>query len=52
MQPANCQRCGARMRTVSSKRHGADQVQYLACTGCPAKRSRVVDAVHVWRRKK
>jgi hypothetical protein len=52
MQPANCQRCGGRQRVVSSKRHGAAQVQYLECTGCHHKRSRVVDAAHVWRRKK
>lgn len=52
MQPASCQRCGGRMRTVSSKRHGAAQVQYLACTCCSHRRSRVVDAALVWRRKK
>jgi hypothetical protein len=40
------------MRVESSKRAGSAQVQYLECRGCKHRRSRVVDAAHVWRRKR
>ena len=49
--PSNCTKCGARMKVAASRRAGAQQVQYLACTSCQHRRSRVVDASLIWRRK-
>jgi hypothetical protein len=40
------------MKVASSRPVGREQLQYLACTACPARERRFVPADTVWRRAK
>lgn len=49
--PAECPKCGARMRVETSRRNGSVQLQYLACRECHARKSRAVPTSQVWQRR-